>query len=303
MEATNLFKFISEPLGYAVVETETKSGKEKEYHIQGYIATSDRDLVGDVVTRHCMEGIVAQCKAANITLDYEHETMRDPDKRGNIPASSTIIPVGKIVDARLDKQGVWVDAILNPASPKFEDLWVSVKGGFINGFSITYHPLKVAHENINGQNTRLLDEILLRNAATTGNAINPSASITDFGMKAVMMKSIAAITPPTEVKPMENKPEAPSAATAPAPATPAPVSIAPAAQKSQAESEAEQKALTQVLAEMKSMNEKLTQLDALKKENAELKAKLEAPVMKSLTPTAPPSNAPTAPASVLASIR
>ena len=47
--------------------------KEGEVMLDGFISTSDKDLVNDIVTDNCLKSMLTQIRERNIKLDLEHE--------------------------------------------------------------------------------------------------------------------------------------------------------------------------------------------------------------------------------------
>jgi len=155
---------------------EEVKGDVTEYFIEGFISTTDPDLYNDIVTETCIDDMVFQIKGRKIKLDIEHEAMRGEtmfDKAVN----KTIIPIGVIVDAVKKDNGAYVKAKLNNAHTRFDEIWQSIKNGFIDGFSIAYLPVRVMTKTKEGIFYRLLDKVKLLNVALTGNPVNISASM------------------------------------------------------------------------------------------------------------------------------
>jgi len=98
--------------------------------------------------------------------------------------------VAKIVEAKVDDRGLWVKCMLNKNSPKYKALWGSIKDGFINAFSIAFQPLRTVEKSIGDVTVRLIEELKLLNVAFTGAPVNKGATMTEFGMKSVMLKAI-----------------------------------------------------------------------------------------------------------------
>ena len=180
------FAFFTRNIGWE--EVETKGGKKP--YITGYISTDDIDLYNDIVTRDCMSDMMKQIEENNITLDYDHEVWRKPT--GGFQ-HGTQLPVGKIVNAKLDSRGLWVRAELNRDSPKFLSLWHSVKNGFLNAFSIAFKPVRAIKKQIGSAEVRLLDKLNLINVALTGAPINSRATIDAYGMKSIVLKSLESL--------------------------------------------------------------------------------------------------------------
>lgn len=171
------YSFNTDKVIYSVVDLKG----EREHFVTGHISVSEIDSDNDFITSNCLKSMLEQIKAKSIKLDYEHEAWRD---------SPNILPVGKITDARIDGKGLWVKCKLNKHSPKFKALWGSVKGGFVNAFSIAFKPLKTVMKTVGDAQVRLIDNLELLNVAMTGVPVNKGATIDDFGMKSVFLKAI-----------------------------------------------------------------------------------------------------------------
>ena len=171
------YKFMTDTLSFST--TELKG--DKQAFVTGYISVPEVDLYNDIVTAGGLKSLLSQIEKSTITVDYEHEAWRD---------DNSILPVAKIVEARVDDRGLWVKCILNKNSPKFKALWGSIKDGFINAFSIAFQPLKTVEKSEDGVTIRLIEELKLLNVAFTGAPVNTGAVMTEFGMKSVMLKAI-----------------------------------------------------------------------------------------------------------------
>jgi len=172
--------FFTDELDYSSIETK----KGKEYYVEGYISTKDLDLGNDIVTDECLNDMLEQLKGRTIKLDVEHETMKgesELDKKIN----KTKIPIGKIVDAWRDEKGIKAKAILNKAHSRFQEVWNSIKNGFLDGFSIAYYPIQTITKNIGDKIVRLLNKVDLINVALTGNPMNPEARLTSAFTKSL----------------------------------------------------------------------------------------------------------------------
>ena len=155
-------------------------GDEQSY-VTGYISTSGVDIYNDLVTPAGLKSMLRQIQESPICLDYEHEAWRD---------DNTILPVGRIVEAKVDDRGLWVKCMLNKNSPKYKALWGSIKDGFINSFSIAFKPIRTIEKMIGKAKVKLIEELELLNVALTGNPVNKDAVVTGHSMKSVMLKAI-----------------------------------------------------------------------------------------------------------------
>jgi len=163
-------------------EIENKDGKK--YFVTGYISTYDKDLVNDIVTPGCMKNMLDQLRNRSIKLDVEHESFKGKtnfEKQLN----KTIIPIGRIIEADIDKKGIKIKAILNKAHSRFNEVWESIKGLFLDAFSIAYLPTSTQDMVTKDGTTRLLDKLNLFNVGLTGNPANPNCT-----MGAMFVKSL-----------------------------------------------------------------------------------------------------------------
>lgn len=282
---------------------QSKTGKK--YYVEGYISTEDLDAYNDIVSKKAMEDMITQIQSRNITLDYDHEAWRE---------NNTILPVGKVVEAKLDDTGLWVKCQLNPASPKFKNLWGSIKGGFVNAFSIAYKPIKTVIKTVDGIKARILESVELLNVALTGAPVNSNAKLTGFDMKSVMLKSInemeeskmteeqienksqdsAPVEEPKKEESSEESSEPSEPVEEKACKTPEKKKMKEEDEEEEDKKKPEQKSepvkneeMEKILAEMKSMK------DRLEKSEAELKSLKEKPVMKGIQEQTPETKSAT----------
>lgn len=192
------FEFVTDKVAFSKVGLK---GKKKAF-VTGYISTMDMDIYNEIMTEKAMQSMLSQIMSKNIVLDYEHEAFRD---------DNSILPVGKIIEAKLDERGLWVKCQLNSNSPKYEALWGSIQDGFINAFSVAYKVLGQSQFEKDGVTITLIDELELLNVALTGTPVNKAAVMEEFGMKAVMLKSIKLINKSMEEKNMSEEEKIPEA--------------------------------------------------------------------------------------------
>ena len=227
MANTKHYTFFTDEIGYE--QTETKGGKD--YFVTGYISTKDRDLVNDVVSEEALSSMLSQINHKNIKLDVEHEAWREENP--------SIVPVGKIVEAKRDDKGIFVKAVLNRAHGRFKEVWDSVKSGFLDAFSIAFKTTSYVHKVVDGVKTRVLNGVELLNVALTGNPVNPECKMTEVFTKSLKdMEDIKM----AEVEIKDESPEQP-VEEASTEATPEPEATEEApAEESAAEAEAEAEA-------------------------------------------------------------
>ena len=162
---------------------ELKSEGEN-FFVEGYISTSDLDLVNDIVTKACLLDMAEQMKKRNIKFDVEHESFRGKSNLDR-EINKTIIPVAKVDDFLMDKKGLKVRAMLNNHAKRFDEVKGSIQDGFLDAFSIAYVPVKTAIQEKNGSQIRLLDKINLLNVAFTGNPVNTESKMTNVFAKSL----------------------------------------------------------------------------------------------------------------------
>ena len=277
------YSFQTENLHYNVIEEKG----EKSFFITGHISTKDVDLYNDVVTENGLKSMLAQLKSKVIKLDFDHEAWRD---------SPNILPVGKIVDARIDQKGLWVKAELNDASPKFKSLWKSIKKGFVDAFSIAFKPIKTTMKAMGDTTVRLLEDVELLNVALTGVPVNAHAKITDVMMKAIVefeheVKNMSEDETNTQTPPAE---ETPTQAD-PTPAVPEVKSVAVEDFNKQVEEMKSLKEAVEGLSELKSLKDSFDkQAEELKSVKKELETIKKSPVLKSIMEPEPANPAATA---------
>lgn len=171
------YSFKTDHFTFSIIGTK---GEEQSF-VTGYISVPEIDLYNELVTPNALKSMLRQIMEKTITLDYEHEAWRD---------DNTILPVGKITEAKVDDKGLWVKAELNPHSPKYKALWGSIKGGFVNAFSIAFKPLKVVAKTIGDTTIKLIEDLELLNVALTATPVNSGAIMTGHNIKAVLLKAI-----------------------------------------------------------------------------------------------------------------
>ncbi len=152
-------------------EVETKG--DKQYYVEGYVATEDPDLVNDIMTKSCLIDMDSQMEEKSIKFDFEHETVED----GKIGVKMNKNPIARVVEHRVDSKGVWVKALVNKFHDGFKELWGSIKSGMIDAFSVAFLPVRKAFKYVKGKSMRLLEKVKLINIAFTGNPVNPEAKM------------------------------------------------------------------------------------------------------------------------------
>jgi HK97 family phage prohead protease len=293
MTEIKAFKFSTDWIDYKEVGFKGDSN----YVIRGYISTDEVDRANEIVTPEAMVDMINQLKSGNIKLDIEHSTF----------TGETDIPVGKIVDAKMVKEGgkskIWIEAQLNKSHSKFQEVWKSVKDGFLDAFSIAYRVKNAVSSIVDSIPVKMLTSLDLLNVAITGNPVNKGATMTESFLKSlkvveekemeqekkdnpIVEDEVKAQPKVEEPKPVEDdKKEETSEEKKPEEETKAcgedkknPLDLI----KSLQDENAELKSLLNELKEAKD-----TELKSVKETIAELKAELEKPQLKSLLSEAP----------------
>ena len=105
----------------------------EDFFVEGYISTSDLDLVNDIVTKNCLMDMAEQMRKRTIKLDIEHESFRGKSDI-EMQINKTIIPAAKIEDFLMDKKGLKVRAMMNRHIQRFNEDKNSIKDGLLDDF-------------------------------------------------------------------------------------------------------------------------------------------------------------------------
>jgi len=155
---------------------ESKSSiDDKEYFVEFYASTPDKDKVGDTVSWECLEDMREQLvgREVKVKMGMEHDWMLKED--------ATLLPYAKIVDAFRDDKGLKALAKLNKYHPYFDNLWGSIKDKFLDATSIEFRAI----DWLGTKGDRTLNKLELGGITFTGRPINEKASITNFYAKAL----------------------------------------------------------------------------------------------------------------------
>ena len=217
MESNTVPLQSSEKNGFNFYALERKG--DKEYFVEGYIATYDKDLDNDIISKSAMQDIYDQ--ADHIKMDLEHEAFRPSDDGyGKYGSRDALIPVAKVVEKRVDDIGVWVKAKLNNHISRFGEVWNSIQDGFLNAFSITFGVPRDGEYEMKGD-TRILTRLRsLLNVAITGNPVNRNATFTNVISKAFSEEKTMSEEQNVEETPVEESPEVSAPATEETPMEP-----------------------------------------------------------------------------------
>lgn len=166
---------------------EVKSNGVKDYYLEGFVSTTDPDLVNDIVTEKAQQSILNQLMNMKITVDDDHDSHRDKVTGKLYDRTQNKLPLALIVDAEMRKTkkgslGTWVKAKLNKDYPLFKEYLNSIKNGFVHSFSIAYKVTKFTKELIDDTVYRIIDDLNIRNIGATGSPVNGDAQF-DLALK------------------------------------------------------------------------------------------------------------------------
>ena len=205
-----LFTFRSDELQF---KTEGKLKSEKKYYIEGYASTTDKDLAGEVINDKAQSSMLKQFRNRNITIDVEHEEWYGKDGKKLAKPKGTMIPVAKVVEAKQDTKGTWIKAEMNNNIERFDEVWGSIKGKFLNAFSIGFFPIT--------QVGNVISDLNIVNLTLTGTPVNAGATFEPVLKSAVAyLKSLNETESDTKME--EPKQEVEKPVEAPAPVVEAP---------------------------------------------------------------------------------
>lgn len=157
---------------------------KKEFYVEGYISTTDKDLADEVLSMSAQHDILEQTMNRSIKFDTEHEIWYDKDGNENSKPTNNL-PIGKIISSEIKGNGVWVKAELNQDNPRFKNIWESIKKGFLNAFSVSFYPVEAIKRKVNDLTESVVNRLNLINVALTGNPCNPSATFTPVMKSAI----------------------------------------------------------------------------------------------------------------------
>jgi hypothetical protein len=141
---------------------------EKNYFVEGYVSTVDRDKSGEILDEEAQEDLARQLENETITMDLEHESWYDDDGHILPKPKNTRVPVAKVVSVERKERGTWVKAMLNKNLTNFGEIWGSIRDGFLKAFSVAFYPV--------AKNNNVVSRLNLVNITLTGSPVNPNAT-------------------------------------------------------------------------------------------------------------------------------
>jgi HK97 family phage prohead protease len=174
MPNTNEQKEYNYYIEFEPLEVITKGGNQHSYYVEGYFSTIDEDLALETLTELAQQDILRQIKGRAITLDTEHEIFYSKDGKPLSKPTSNI-PIGKVIDAEIRTKGVWGRVEINQSAPTFDNIWNSIKKGFLHSFSVAFYPLEAIKKKVDGVLKSFVNKLNLINITLTGCPVNPEA--------------------------------------------------------------------------------------------------------------------------------
>jgi len=153
----------------------TKAQKDAERIIEGYASTFDVDRQYEVVTPEAMQKAVGDLLTTNTTVFYEHKHEQ--------------LPVGRILDARVDDEGLWIKVLISQTA---NEVWTLIQEGILNKFSIggkVTGAFKKFDKSLNRDITFITDMVLYE-VSVVGLPANQNASFKAKSLASVMIKAL-----------------------------------------------------------------------------------------------------------------
>jgi HK97 family phage prohead protease len=133
-------------------------GTEDKWYIEGYAATSDFDLQGDIISQECLKKSETQL-LDNSTVLWNHKED---------------FPIGRVVESELDENGLKLKILISKTA---EDKWLQIQEGVLNKFSISAKVIKAAKKFVKeiGTIANVIDEMFLLEVSLVSVPANPQA--------------------------------------------------------------------------------------------------------------------------------
>jgi len=102
---------------------------DKNVYVEGYASAAVKDLYDEVITEEALK-------------EAAKDLTREPYNKVFLNHKHDDIPIGKIIEAEVRNGKLWVKLMLNKAHPMFETVYLSLKDGFLDAFSIGFKTLE-----------------------------------------------------------------------------------------------------------------------------------------------------------------
>lgn len=158
------------------------------YHVEGLVATTHVDGIGDKIPVETLESFAEQINtfrdARIMGVHHSEGRYQNPEFFGEADIESNPAKVIPLSDGEM---GLYVDTKLLKDDPKTPDIIHDFETGELNSFSITYDTngfMTTDFEFINDEPIRILNpETRLYGYTAANNPVNPNAIATGFGFK------------------------------------------------------------------------------------------------------------------------
>jgi HK97 family phage prohead protease len=135
-----------------------KEQNEEKWIVEGFCATDDFDLQGDIISPEALKGSEKDL-VQNSTVLFNHK-------------SDT--PIGKVIEAKAQKHGLWVKVLISKTVPEY---WQKIKEGVLNKFSISGKIIRAVKEWVEKLNriANVIKEMYLTECSVVSLPANPRA--------------------------------------------------------------------------------------------------------------------------------
>lgn len=159
----NVFVPIAMRVPISIVKS-YQEGEDKRY-VEGWCATTDLDLVGDVITDEAFKSSEKDLET-NSTVLYNHDLN---------------MPIGKVESSTFDKKGLYLKVLIS-SSKDVDAIWKKVTEGVINKFSIRLRVLDATKEFVAAvkREVNFIKKMLLLEASLVTVPANPEAKCVAF---------------------------------------------------------------------------------------------------------------------------
>jgi len=152
-------------VSYAVpILKASENPRTGDWVVEGFVATADLDLQGDVITESGLKEGAETLNEAK-TLLWNHDVNQ---------------PIGKLLLAKVKDNGIWVRAVVDKTSEMGQQVWKWVKEGIISRFSIRGDALASTKGYIKGKLVNLLTKLRLIEASLVTLPANPKAEVMNW---------------------------------------------------------------------------------------------------------------------------
>lgn len=168
MDASKIFPF------------ETKDVNEEERTFSGYASTWDMDLGGDIIESGAFKRTLSHWRRSKSVLP-----LKDSHSYGSVRDV-----VGKMMEAEEDSKGLLATFEVIDG-PDGDEIFRRVKGGYVDGLSIGYTPVKIKYPETEEERKkgiyRYLKEVKLREVSVVQMPMNPNARIDVSSVKSLLL--------------------------------------------------------------------------------------------------------------------